>query len=250
MSIQQFKWNVHCRLFVFVLAAGLFVGGCENANIFSWAHRSGRDTSPEALLADGQKAESDGRYDDAIKHYDEILKTEPRNSEALYGKASAELKNAGLNLAEIIPNLINQNPSGTEDLLGNLMQDLGALTNGTAAAVEALKKIADGQGDGTIPQDNFDVNLNLGIALVVNAAADLLNWAKKSGAVQIDQNFNVIVSTANVDSNELKRELTEAKDKIVDAVKYLKVAGGTEVAYITTNFNALIKELNKEIAKF
>ena len=228
--------------------AAVVLSGCENGNIFSWTHSAGGSNSAEALMSDADKAAYDGSYEDAIKYYDEILRKDPGNSRALYGKASAELKNSGLDLSEIIPSFLEQDESAGKDLLGSL--NLKKLEAGTGEAIDALKAIADGRGDGTIPSDDFDVNLNLGIAIAVNEMADLLNWAEASGAVEIKDDFSMEVIDDAPD--ELKDKLMEAKDAIEEAINYLKVAAsssGNDINEVESKFEVLLDSLDAEIDK-
>ena len=236
--------------FISILLFSLFfVYGCENSNIFSWSHAEGKDKSTESLLVDAQKKLSDGDSADAIELYEEILAKDPDNSEALYGLASAELKNSGLDLASIIPKLISGDDDleGAEDLIADL--NIGDIADGTDAAVEALKKIADGQGDGTIPADDFDVNLNLGVALALNAVSSLVDWAEDIGAVEIKDDFSVIVSDTPPAGTEA--QLIDAKEKIEEAVGYLETAAeaaGVDVSDVQDGFDDLILNLDAEIA--
>ncbi|MEA3506657.1 MAG: hypothetical protein U9R36_04095, partial [Elusimicrobiota bacterium] len=62
------------KKYLLVLTAAVFLlSGCENNNIYSWSHAEGGDSSPEALLADARKAESDGDYEKALEYYKKIL---------------------------------------------------------------------------------------------------------------------------------------------------------------------------------
>ncbi|MCH7631270.1 MAG: hypothetical protein IIC07_05220, partial [Proteobacteria bacterium] len=180
----------------------------------------------------GQKAESDGKYQDAIDYYDEFLKSDPGNSEALYGKASAELKNAGLDIAELLPNILNQDASGADDLISQI--NFNDLEAGTAAAIEALEKIASGQADGTIPADNVDVNLNLAIAKTIHAVAKLIN----------DNNIKI------KDDFSIEGEVTSGKDEAIaeieSAIEYLEVAAATadiDIDEIKTSFETFKNNL-------
>lgn len=196
----------------FIIAVFLF-SGCGNANIFSWTHPEGKNASPEALLADAEKALEDGDYDEAKAHYEKILESDSDNSEALYGLASTELKDAGLSIEDILPKVINEDTSGVEDLIKNL--DFTKLQQGTEAAIESLEKIAKGQGDGTISADDVDVNLNLAVAKVVHIASKLVNET----GVDIKDDFTV-VGVPNISAGQK----AEAVQEITEAIEYLNTA--------------------------
>jgi tetratricopeptide (TPR) repeat protein len=234
---------------LFLLVLGILLSGCENSNIFSWTHPKGKDKSAESLMSDAQSALINGDYDEAVEYYTDILDKDPDNSEALYGLAAAELKDSGLDIAALIPKFIEQGEDAAGDLLSLNVDDI---ESGTASAIEALKKIADGSGDGDIPADDFDVNLNLGIALTMHAASNLLSWAETTGAVEIKDDFSVDVNKANAPSEaELKSQLIAAKEEIEDAVTYIEVAAntsGSDVSDVTSGFNELISNLDTQIA--
>lgn len=187
---------------LFVFCMFLFTSGCENSNIFSWSHSEGKVETTDALLIDGQKALLNDDYDAAIEYYSKILESDPDNSEALYGLAAAELKDAGLDLSELLPKFLNETDSslssvifgaanrrsqtGVDDLIPLL--NYSKLEEATEVAVESLQTIVSGKADGTIPSDDIDVNINLAVAKVVHAASYLLN---KYSLVTINEDFNV-----------------------------------------------------------
>ncbi len=219
----------------FIVLALVFTVGCENNNIFSWSHPEGGDMSTEALLADGQKAEYDENYEEAIKYYDKILDKAPDNSEALYGKASAELKNAGLDLADLVSKVISNDTQGTQDLLETL--DFSKLLAGSEAAKDALAKIADGKGDGTIPSDDADVNLNLALTRVVYSASYLIDKYD----IKVKDDFSLENAPDNIDSADEDKIIGE----INKAVDNLKITGidTADIEEGFDNFKSEIEEL-------
>ncbi|MFW6133954.1 MAG: tetratricopeptide repeat protein [Elusimicrobiota bacterium] len=223
------------------------MSGCENQNIFSWTHRKGAGGSTEFLLADAMKAMEDGDYDRAIEYFNEILEDDPDNAEALYGKAAAELKKAGFDLEELVTKFIGEEGSSEDDLLGTF--NLEDVEEGSGNAADALKKIADGQADGSIPADDFDVNVNLGIALTLHAASDLLLWAQDSGTVEIKDNFSVDIIDDSVSG--LKEELQDARDEVNEAINYLNVAQNSsdaDISDVMDGIETLKDELDKKIS--
>ncbi len=193
-----------------------FTQSCENNNAFSWATGSSSDVTAEKMLADGNKALQDKDYDKAKKLYDKILVTYPYNSEALYGKAAAELKSVDLDLSYIISALTDDknydNP--IDSILDGL--DMKKLADATDSAIKALKQITDGKADGTIPADDTDVNLNLSAIITFNAAADLLVKYNVNTLEDLD---DINVSDADID---------DTVDRLEDAKNYARIALGSE----------------------
>ncbi len=220
-------------LFFIVLALALTVG-CENNNIFSWSHPEGGDMSTEALLADGQKAEYDENYEEAIKYYDKILDKDHDNSEALYGKASAELKNAGLDLADLASKVISKDTQGTQDLLETL--DFKKLLAGSEAAKDALAKIAGGEGDGTISSDDADVNLNLAVTRVIYSASYLIDKYD----IKVKDDFSLENAPDNIDSADEDKIIGEI-NKAVDNLKVTDM----DTVDIEKGFNDLRENIKK-----
>lgn len=227
--------------------------GCENSNIFSWSHEKGGDDSVEALAVDARSALIDGDYDEAIELYNKILEKDPDSSDALYGLAAAELKEAGLDIADLLPKFLNEentsssisvpgasqvSASDVENLLPAL--DFKKIEEGTRKAIAALEEIASGRADGTIPADDIDVNLNLAIAKVLHAAAFLLNkynvdikedfsvtninlisQADKDIVIAeiesaLDNNLYVITRLTDIDIDEIRREFDRFKAEFVN----------------------------------
>ena len=163
------------KLFAAIAVLGVFaVTSCDNKNIFGKFHKSGSSASIEVLLSDANAALANDDPAQAKAIADKILAKDPNNSEALYISAAAGLKEAGLDLASIITNVIASTSTlGTDLIPANI--NLANLASATANAVTQLKKIADGQADGTIPYNDIDVNLNLGILQVLNAATKIFD---------------------------------------------------------------------------
>ncbi len=240
------KLNVLALVIVF----GVLISGCENANIFSWTHSGGRDKSVESLLVDAEKALYDENYEEAIEYYNEILDKDPDNSDALYGLAAAELKNAGFDIANLIPKLLDDESVET-DLID---LNYASIASGTEEAKNALKQIADGQADGAIPADDFDVNLNLGIALTLHAASSLLAWADANDDVTVDikEDYSIVIVCPESKEDLLETKLEKAKVEVEEAINYLEVAGvisDTNIDDIKKGFESFINKINAETDK-
>lgn len=188
------------RILALVLLGSLVLSitGCsKSVNIFRWAHKGGANTDTESLLADGQSALTDKDYSDALTYYNNILEKDPDNSVALYGKAQAVVGLGGLNLADLIANVIKDAQSGSTssviansefgaffsraqyvssetDLLPKSV-NLAQLYKTANEVVPVLKKISEGLTDGIIPADDADVNINLAFFMMVRAACRFLD---------------------------------------------------------------------------
>lgn len=184
---------------VFLVLLMIFsLAGCsKTTNIFRWAHKGGSDTSTESLLSDGQAALNSKDYSDALTYYNKLLDGNPNSSEALYGKAQALIGLGGFSIADLIANVIKEAQStGTSPVIAN--SEFGAFFTKSLSAststdllpeslnlpqlyhtaiivVPLLQKIADGNGDGVIPADDPDVNINLAFFMTIQAVCRLLD---------------------------------------------------------------------------
>lgn len=184
-------------IFLVLLMVFSLAGCSKTTNIFGWTHKGGADTSSESLLADGQAALNSEDYNDALTYYNDILGQDSDNSEALYGKAQALIGLGGLNLAELIAELVKDTAlddnslviannklgvffsktrytSSTDDLLPESL-DLPQLYETAILVVPILKQIADGNSNGVIPADDPDVNINLAFFMTIQAVCRLLD---------------------------------------------------------------------------
>jgi len=104
--------GISMMLLVPLAALSLTLSGCGRSNIFSSAHRAGESTDTRSLEADGYAALQNKDYATAITCYSKILESEPSNAEALYGYSAAKLADAGLDIGELVANLIREQESG------------------------------------------------------------------------------------------------------------------------------------------
>ncbi len=227
------------KLFAALAVISIFaVTSCDNKNLFGKFHKSGSSSNIEVLLSDAESALANDDPAEAKAIADKIIAKDPTNSEALYISAAAGLKVAGLDLASIITSVIASSDTVSADLIPSGI-DLASLASATAHAVECLKKIADGNADGTIPQDDVDVNLNLGIVQVLNAATMLFDLDgdglygedDTDGTLEpitLNSDFEVTIDTtilSNLSGN------TTAQDQVKDAM--ILLVGENVVATLT-----------------
>jgi hypothetical protein len=184
---------------IFLVLLMVSAAGCsKTTNIFRWAHKGGSDSSQASLLADGRAALNDKDYGDALSYYNDLLSQNPNDSQALYGKAQALIGLGGLSLSELIANVIKEAQStGSSPVIAN--SEFGAffsrsqyttttstdllpetlnlpkLYSTALEVVPILQKIADGHGDGVIPADDPDVNINLAFFMTIQGVCRLLD---------------------------------------------------------------------------
>ncbi|MBI4396344.1 MAG: hypothetical protein HY548_04555 [Elusimicrobia bacterium] len=200
-----------------VLVGGLALWGCKNNNLFGTFHEKGTGDSA-ALLSDAKSALAKREFNNAKAYYESLISKEPRNSEALYGAATATMGTAGLDLGTLLSNVITskQSAPAARGIPGVIeYASIGAL--GTASSVDSnsilnslnlsalrgninkivcyLLKIRTGSGDGVIPHDNVNVMISLSITRALRAALRMVD----SGLVDLrktsnGKNFDVVVT--------------------------------------------------------
>jgi tetratricopeptide (TPR) repeat protein len=262
---------------VFLVLLMIFsLAGCsKTTNIFRWAHKGGSDTSTESLLSDGQAALSGKDYNDALTYYNKLLEENPNSSEALYGKAQALIGLGGLSLSELIANVVKEAQStGTSPVIAN--HELGAffsrsqfaststdllpetlnlpqLYHTAQVVVPILQQIADGDGDGVIPADDPDVNINLAFFMTIQAVCRLLDDNNDSipagtgDLVQVlkgsDNNWTVVLPDASSLTVSKQQTLRDQAQLAID--DELGVSSPEKLGAI----NYLEKAINKIKAK-
>ncbi|MFH1957861.1 MAG: hypothetical protein ABIJ15_05235 [bacterium] len=220
-------------LAVFILAS------CDNKNIFGKFHKAGSSSSTAVLLNDANAALEENNPAKAKEIADKILAKEPGNSEALYISAQAGLKQAGFDLGGIITSVIGGSAGGedADSLLKSFeSMDLNNVASAINDAVTNLKKIACGNSDGAIPTDDVDVNLNLGILEVLDAAISLVDFNNNytiindtSDVIQIDEDYNIKIQVEG--STYTISDLNDpANSAVLDALKIMKDNNGNTIA--------------------
>jgi len=237
------------KLFAALAVISIFaVTSCDNKNLFGKFHKSGSSSNIEVLLSDAESALANDDPAEAKAIADKILLKDPANSEALYISAAAGLKVAGLDLASIITSVIASSDTVSADLIPAGI-NLADLASATANAVECLKKIADGQADGTIPQDDVDVNLNLGIVQVLNAATmifdldgdGLYGEDDSDEPITLTSDFEVVVNTTALANLKTSISSTTAIATVQNAMVLLVGGDFTNTLLGGTTSNLMIE---------
>jgi hypothetical protein len=183
------KKNALGRLFGLLIILGMV--GCKNNNLFGDLHKEGSGDAA-SLVADGQAALGSSNFEKADSYFSQALEKDPRNSEALYGQAAAQMGLSGLSLGQLISNLTQGNStSGAPGLRGAIQQassgvssvmgsdhpnsllfgiDADALDDALKVVIVNLEKIRMGLSDGRIPSDSPSLLINLGLSRLLKAA--------------------------------------------------------------------------------
>lgn len=248
------KWFALCLLIVFALS------GCSRSNIFGWAHSSGSVKTATALSSDAYTALQNKDYAKAIDYYTQILNSDPGNSEAIYGYAVAQLGSAGIDIASLITNMIqNQSPSVSH--LAPAMASLVSAAPGTnllpstilankVAILAALNKILDptklpkiaaGTADGKIKPDDADVNVNLAFCYMLRAALRLTDY------VTFNTDYSVSSVTGGADA---KSPAIESIKDIIRAYHRVQIVVGKLEPGKKTSLTDLAGDINTLLGKF
>lgn len=232
-----------------LIGGGFVFYGCSRGNIFSFAHKEGKASSKEALLSDALVALRERDYSTATRYYQELVDRYPNSADALYGYAASVLGEAGLDLPSLLTRVIESEDTLAAPRLTNVIAraaalaptkslipedlDLNRLRTATAEAVNALRKIVEGLTDGAIPADDVDVNLNLAITLVINAACNLIDsnnngdiTSDSGDVIEITEDYEVIFHENVIPHGDAVycAKIDSAITAVLDALDYLQVA--------------------------
>ncbi len=202
-------------------------------------------------------------YASALKYAQQILASNPNNTQAIYTFAQATLGNAGLDFASLVTNLIqNQNKSSssiqdlktaiislpvhtgsdTSSLLpANIKGNEDAILNAcnTVLGSAYLLKIIKGTGDGVIKPNDPDTNINIAFCLVLRAAI----IADKAGV-----NFQTDYTSPSTaaDSPQLQlaaQNVVSAYQRLLVVVNALNLSSNATISKINTDIHTLYDSL-------
>jgi len=178
------------RLFLVVGLIGLT--GCQNGNLLGKLHDSGDSSNTETLLSDGNVALDNGDYAAALGYFQRVLDNDSDNSLALYGAATASAGLSGLNLGQLLANVLNKNGTVTITSLGEAIQahstGYGSLAAGPNSIVRNISvvqtflreagahlyKIIQGQADGKIRQNDIGALLDCALIYLVVDVVEMI----------------------------------------------------------------------------
>lgn len=190
---------------------GILAGaGCKNNNLFGDLHKEGSGDA-QSLVADGKAALSKSEFSKADDYYRKALAQDSGNSDALYGQAAAQMGLAGLDVGQLVSNLMTGKSAGgaaplrnalsqasvgpvqsvttNADSLLNLI-NVSALDSALTVVIKNLEKIHLGQSDGKISPNDPSLLINLGLARLLKAVtkpwlAGLLDIREASGKYSV-----------------------------------------------------------------
>jgi hypothetical protein len=262
------------------LTAGTAFTGCKNGNLFGSLHKRG---SGDALaqLSDGKAALARREFANAKAYFESVLAKEPRNSEALYGAATASFGTAGLDLGTLLANVVtlkNSAPSPVSGL-GEAIQtgqigapgainqedlnslsilkglNLDNLSDGIDQIVCFLLKIRSGNADGKISPADISLLMSVGITCIIRGilrplevnVLDLRQTADGTG-------FDIVI----IDGDKLKdlcadgtiqrsiQDLAGALQAVQTAVKELNANSSSTVGGIELDLRSAVNQFKQK----
>jgi hypothetical protein len=260
-------------------AAALGLWGCKNGNLFGSFHKEGTGT-PAAVLSDAKAALANREFNNAQSYYEKVLVNEPKNSEALYGAATATMGSAGLDLGTLLANVITTKqtlPASGPALHAALSQaslgvsavsaapDANSLLNSLdLAAMRAhmnkiicyLLKIRSGHADGRVPRDNINVMVSLAITRTLRAVLrtldnNLVDIRKKSDGKSYEVVYVDKTNIKDACSNGILKasldDLFGAVESIKSAVEKVNPSATSTLAEVKDDIKASFKDFQKAI---
>lgn len=265
----------------------LAAAGCKNNNMFGGFHKRGSG-DPAALLSDAKAALTNREFSNAKAYYEAVLAQEPKNSEALYGAATATMGTAGLDLGTLLANVVTAKNSGAPAATLGLQDVLQTASIGTASAITEdeinslsilkgldldnlsgsidqivcfLLKIRSGNADGKISPKDISVLLSVGITCILRGIlrpleVNVIDLRQTADGKDYDV---VIIDGAKLkdicDSGVLQNSVTDlagALQSMQTAVLELNSTSGSTLGGLKqdleTAFNQFKKKINDEAA--
>lgn len=248
-----------------LVSVSVFLGGCDNGNLFGGLNDRGDSGDIDSLNADGAIALREKNYAAALALYERVLEQNPNNAEALYGAAAAGIGVSGLNIGQVLANLTSQTGTSAVAGFGELIMEaresisaqstnpdsilagvnLDALNAQIDAAICRLQRIVAGATDGTIPADDVDVILNLGALSAIRA---ILRPLMEEGWDTLNQNgaFEVSVDDANAFCSANPASVAAIGKDIAGAYALFNRA----VALLGLSSNQVISQIRSDIDAF
>lgn len=247
--------------------------GCQNNNLFGFMHKEGSGT-PQDILADADAALREHDYSTAQSYYEKVLASEPNNSQALYGAAVSQLNASGLDLGQLISNVISstngssapsfdqawraasQGPvSATADpnsLLRGL--NVAALNGSLDQVICRLNKIRLGLTDAAIKRDDVNLLVTYGVACLLRAATRPLHEGVLD-IVVVNGTYQVQIRDGSLVQDSACGLLDEASDDIIaayqaarDAVVKLNLVDSDTLADLKSDIRQALDDLKTEVS--
>lgn len=265
-----------------VLAFAAFLGalalwGCKNENLFGRFHEKGTGDNA-SVLSDAKSALARREFANAAGYYETILSKDPRNSEALYGAATATMGSAGLDLGTLIANVMTTDQAAApaaralsdglrsaamgapgaataDDPLSLLYGlDIVRLDRALDRTICFLRKIRSGNTDGVVKPDNINMLVNLAVCSILRSVTrpytehliDIRTTSDgKDYTIVILSEANVKASCGIVDASA--RDLANAYQAIKEASLVLKQKPGDTLYDLRLDMRDAFGELKMKI---
>ncbi len=270
------KADFRAGMLTALLAGSLCVfTGCGKGNLFSWAHNAGSGSDPKSLASDAYAALVNKEYAKALEYYNKLLEIDPKSAETIYGYASAELANSGLDIASLVSNLVKQQPSspcqarnlseaiyasagmqvappnpGTNILPSTILSNIAAIRNAINNVLSAnrLPLIVNGGADGSLAPDDPNVNINLAFCYILHAALLLDEY------VVLDTDFASTVVNSSIpnvnDWNTAANDLYNAYNCLLTAVNKLNLASDATIRQVMNDAKQLYNDYHDDASVY
>ncbi|MBN1898838.1 MAG: hypothetical protein JW827_08685 [Spirochaetes bacterium] len=152
------------RNFMFLLLIMISLSFTSCGNIFDWFYPDEvtDSTDIEGLMASADAALQSGDFYTAWKTYKTVIDADTVNSRARWGYAQAYVLDQGVTLLVVASKFV-----AGEDPATVISPAATTLTNIMGQVAWALRPIARGQCDGVISASDFEINLNLMLAYMI-----------------------------------------------------------------------------------
>lgn len=266
-----------------VLVGLLSLWGCKDGNLFGGFRKEGSgDTATK--LADARAALARKEFNNARAYYESILASDPRNSQALYGAASATMGSSGLDLGTLLSNIITTNgaPAAGSSSLGDVIRsaaigagassvdpnslldglNIDALKSNLNIIICYLSRIRVGNSDGVIPTDDVSTLLSLMITRTLRAVLrvqdlGLIDIRKTSSGNSYNVEITGNVATLNSYCGDIGAgsQIEKALDDLAGAVNSLNAvvaklnsSADSTLTSIKTDVDNAFNEFKSEVA--
>lgn len=261
-----------------LLAGSMALWGCKNNNLFGGMRKEGSGNTA-TVMSDAQAALANKEFNNALAYFEKVLAKDPNNAEALYGAAAASFGSAGLDLGQLLANIVNtqQNaaPSGSlsdalmsarvaagasvsvdaNSILYNL--NLEGMRNNLNKTICYLLRIRTGRSDGAIARDK----INILVALTVTTTLRTVLRAIDKGLLDIrksdnGKDFSVTVTADNATLSAACSDGTMAKilddfsialQSLQEAVVKISPESGSTVDEMKADLQSAFNEMKADV---
>jgi hypothetical protein len=265
------RWMV---LGVAVLA-GWSLTSCRDGNLFGGLHERGTGSVAD-IMSDARSALARHEYNNAQSYYEAVLAQDPDNAEALYGAAVATMGAAGLDIGQLVANIVASQPLAAPSLPHVLAQgNVGGVSGVTSNDVNSilyrldvdrlasrltpvichLNQIRIGHTDGAIPADDIGTLVNLAIAYVLRAVAlpwqaDLIDIRSTTGGGSLEVALLKTSGLTGAEEEAVKksiRDVIRAYQALKAAAQALNLDSGNTLVDLQTDVNEAFSDFKAKV---